>query len=280
MKEVSIVLTRYDEPNYLVKKCLVSLSKQKDILATVIFLDQIQDVDLNNFCEKIKNKNINIIYKNIPKISLNYARNLGLKMSNTNIVLFLDSDAIPDQYWSSKLVKTYKLNEKIAIVGGQIKALWLNKPKWFSKSQKALTFYSSLKYEKDVGPVKHVFGVNFSIHKRRLLEESYFNEDLDRRKGILLSGGETDLCDRAIKKDLLVYYNDSALVYHQILPKRNSIFWLIKRTYWGGFSKGYLKSTPNPISKKNNFQDLLFIAFIILPYFFGFLLGRFKKDEK
>ena len=45
MQKVTIAVTRYDEPNWLVHEALESLARQDDVTAEVLFLDQRHDPD-------------------------------------------------------------------------------------------------------------------------------------------------------------------------------------------------------------------------------------------
>ncbi|MFH1289774.1 MAG: glycosyltransferase family 2 protein, partial [Nanoarchaeota archaeon] len=142
MKKVSITLTRYNEENDLVRPCLLALSKQKFVGAEVYFFDQKEDRRMKEFCSKISNKNIRLVYKKIPAKSLSHARNIGIKTSKTDIVLFIDCDAIPDKKWAFNLAKVFELDKRIAIVGGRSNPKWLKKPRWFHNSNIAREVYS------------------------------------------------------------------------------------------------------------------------------------------
>jgi len=44
--KVSIIVTRYNEPNALVKPCIKALAMQKSVEAVVYFLDQKKDEEI------------------------------------------------------------------------------------------------------------------------------------------------------------------------------------------------------------------------------------------
>ena len=276
MKRISIILTRYNEPNYLVIPCLESLSKQKNINSIIYFLDQRNDKKIREFCRKLTNKRNKIIYKKIQAKSLSYARNFGIKLSKTNLVLFTDCDAILEENWAFELSKTFDINKKIVIVGGKSQPLWLEKTKWYHKSNIIRDIYSLFDIGDEIKQTDRIVGVNFAIRKDLLGGEAYFNKDLGRRPGSLLGGEESDLCKRTIKKNLLIYYTPNAIIKHQIQKDRMSLKWIIRRFYYGGYSKALTGGSPKTYSDKRNIYDILLLVIIIIPYLFGYLVGKLK----
>ncbi|MDP2396110.1 MAG: hypothetical protein Q8S84_00190 [bacterium] len=62
IKNVTITATRYKEPNWLFHETIESLSRQKDVVADVLILDQFLTNETKEYCEKLSNENINIKY--------------------------------------------------------------------------------------------------------------------------------------------------------------------------------------------------------------------------
>jgi len=280
MKNISVILTRYNESNKLIIPCLKKLAKQKNIRVDIFFLDQKSDNQIKKLCNGLSNQDIKIFYKKIPIISLSYARNYGIKLAKTDKILFIDCDAIPDKNWAYELLKIFDINEKIAIVGGKSEPLWLKKPKWYHKSNIIREIYSLIDLSNEPIKTMKIVGVNFGINKKLLKEESYFNENLGRRPGSLLGGEESDLCKRSINKGFLIYYTPQAIVKHQIQIDRMSLKWILRRFYYGGVGKAIIGGLPKTYSKKRNIYDKLIFPLIVIPYFIGYLNGKIKKYRK
>jgi len=276
MKKVSIIVTRYNEPNSLINPCLVALSKQKDIVANVYFLDQKKDKKIKSFCEKLSSKNIKIIYKNIPAKSLSYARNKGISLSKTEIILFIDADAIPLQDWAFELAKIFNSKKKIAVVGGKTNPKWLINPKWYHNSNILMETYSDLDLGGGIKEVDRITGGNAGLNKKILKEETFFDENLGRRPGSLLSGEECDLCKRTKKKGFRIFYNGNAIIQHQIQKERMNLSWVMKRFYWGGYGRAIMGGMPKTYTNKRNIYDKLILMIIFIPYLIGFLRGKMK----
>nr|MBA4405532.1 hypothetical protein [Nanoarchaeum sp.] len=276
MINATVVLTRYNESNKIITPCLSSLSNQKNINLEILFLDQTEDAIIKKLCKTLSNKNIKIKHHKIAAKSLSYARNIGINLSKTKLVLFIDSDAIPQEDWAFELVKSLEF-ENVGAVGSKSIPLWKSKPKWYNKTLPAKEVYSLFDLGNKTIKTKRVVGVGFGINKKIIDKESYFNEKLGRRPGSLLGGEETDLCNRIRKIGLDIYYVPSSVVQHQIQTNRMGLGWLINRFFYGGIGKAYVGGTPEVKSKKYNMQDKIFVLIISLPYLVGYLYGRLKK---
>ena len=280
MKKISITLTRYNEQNELVAPCIKMLSKQKNIKAVVYFLDQKNDKDMMNLCKKLSNSNVKILYRNIPAKSLSYARNEGIRLCRTDVLLFIDCDAIPKINWAYELSKTFDVDKKIAIVGGKSVPKWLKKPRWYNKSNIAMEVYSLIDLSNKTIPTNKIVGVNFGLKKSLLGKEACFDENLGRRPGSLLGGEESDLCRRTLSKKLKVFYTPDAVVEHQIQLDRMSLYWLMRRFYYGGLGKAIMGGKPQTYCKKRNVYDKVLLPIIAVPYILGYNQGRKLKNEK
>ena len=53
MLNITITLTRYKEPNWLVNQTLDSLANQNNIKATILFLDQFENIQIKKYCTKL-----------------------------------------------------------------------------------------------------------------------------------------------------------------------------------------------------------------------------------
>ena len=67
---ITITFTRYAEPNWLIIETLESLSKQKDIKATILFLDQKDDREIQPVLDELNTENLEFIRELIPAKSL------------------------------------------------------------------------------------------------------------------------------------------------------------------------------------------------------------------
>lgn len=276
--EVTITLTRYAEPNWLFLETLTSLSQQANISAHVLVLDQQDNEEVRSFCVNNSSSAIVLDYHVIPAKSLSFARNEAIRMCQTVLLLYIDTDAVADPNWAYELFVAMRQN-KAAIAGGKIIPKWHKKPGLLQRSQVVLDQYSMLDLGDDTINVKKVIGANFAINKAKLAKLAYFDEGLGRQNGKLLGGEETKLCTDAREKGLSVIYVGKAAVYHQVMPERVNFKWISKRMYYGGYSRALRGGKPEP-SNGDGLAGWDYVALIFLLPFYAFGFIRAKMDYK
>src|SRR4051812_32833032 len=102
---LSIMVTRYNEPDELVEKNLNALKLQTAKEIEVLFLDQIDSKKLSDLCDEFSNKFIKFRYIRIPAKSLNFARNEALRLAESQYVAYCDNDALPSVNWAEEIIK-------------------------------------------------------------------------------------------------------------------------------------------------------------------------------
>lgn len=280
-KSITITLTRYAEPNWLLFQTLESLSSQQGVNAEVLMLDQKNDQESKAYCEKISNEKINIQYITIPAKSLSFARNEAIRLCETDVLLYIDTDAIAASDWAQQLSKSL-FKEGVGISGGKILPKWHKAPSFIQKSNVVLDQYSMLNLGDGEHEVKKVVGANFGLNIARLKDVAHFDENLGRREGKLISGEETQLCLDALANNLKILYQGKAVVEHQVLPERVKFSWIARRMYYQGIASAQRGGAPQP-SNKGSYTCWDFIALSALAPFYicGYIHGkRLAKKQK
>ncbi len=272
---LTIVVTRYEESDELVIKCLKSLFQQEKAKVQVIFLDQKSSKEINGSLSKLKKINVLFIYKPIPPRSLSYARNFGLKHAKTRYIAFCDVDCILSSNWANEILNIFhKVN--CGIVGSKIVPDWGGEIKWFHKSKFIQEFFSLLDISKSPCSTTKVIGAAFAVDKELLGDEGYFKENLGRQKGNLSGGEETDLCERVINLGYSVYFTPHSTAYHYIPKSRMSYKWLIRRSYYGGLSRSMRKGKISPNNKVRLESEFIPLIIILPSYLFGYFRGKLQ----
>ncbi|MBM4065526.1 MAG: glycosyltransferase [Planctomycetes bacterium] len=180
---------------------------------------------------------LNIKYLFEKQQGLNFARNCGVQQAHSNIIAFLDDDAIPHSHWLKMLLDSYR-DSSIGCVGGKIIPSFpgdVKLPYWtsnifngyFSGFDLGITHIKELT-ENDGFP----YGANISFKKEAIISAGLFNPALDRRGKNLIAGGETEMCIRLYRGGWKILYNPRAVVHHLISPDR------LKRDYFLEHVKG------------------------------------------
>lgn len=146
------------------------------------------------------------------------ARNKGLKGNQAEILVFTDSDCIPDKDWIINGVNLINNDDKpVQLVGGHINVFSQNrKPSNAELLDMAIAFPQKKYVEKSN------FGVtaNLFVMSEVINQAGNFNSNLK-------SGGDTEFCQRAVKHGFQIAYCKDAIVKH---PARKTVRAILNKT--------------------------------------------------
>jgi glycosyltransferase involved in cell wall biosynthesis len=278
MNELTVVVTRYKENDGLAMRCLESLVVQHCARVIVLFLDQQESETIRKYCKNNSHEFVTLKYMRIPAKSLSYARNEGIRKSKSKIIAFCDVDCKLESNWAAEILKTFQTFD-VAIVGTKILPEWSKKPKWYHKSKFVLEFYSMLDLSNDYAQIDKVIGASFAINKNLLGEQAYFDEKLGRVNGKLLGGEETDLCSRAKKQGLLIEFTPHTWAHHLVEPERLKLSWLVRRAFYGGYSRGLRGGKTQSFNVNKQPIDYAALAILTIPYCIGKVKARYVTNR-
>ncbi|AUT00415.1 glycosyltransferase [Nostoc sp. CENA543] len=179
-----------------------------------------------------------------PVLGLSVARNTGAKTAKSEIIAYLDDDAVASPSWLQVLYDAYQNNQQLAIAGGKVTLLWppnIEPPKWLSPGLAgnlgAYDLGDSVVYIDQPGLTPR--GLNYSIRRQFLTEIGGFDPQLGRVGKNLLSNEELQMTELALKKGWQVAYLPAALVAHNVAPERINRSWFLNRGWWQGISECY-----------------------------------------
>ena len=169
-----------------------------------------------------------------PSLGLSNARNLGLRSSNSDYVIFLDDDGVVGPGWITSLTKPLSTNPDVVGVGGKIEVHFPpSLPPWITPG--SLRFYGDY----DLGPseklVDWVPGGNSAWSRQWLLEMSGFNSKLGRVGKSSVGGSEeSEICRLAMDEGKLLLYSPEAKMLHRVQQEKISLLWLLQRYFGQG----------------------------------------------
>jgi len=190
---------------------------------------------VNKFIETYKDFNIRYIFE--PVQGLSVARNRAMKEAKSNILLFIDDDAIADENLLKEHLRIYNEFENVSCVGGKILLDFVDgKPNWLD--ERFYKFYGYLNISDKIieihtSPYGGNISINLKIVKGKNIE---FDKSLGRNGNILNSGEEVLFCETLIKYGFKIYYNPYAIVYHLISKERTDYKYLINNVRQGANS--------------------------------------------
>ncbi|MBE9223967.1 glycosyltransferase family 2 protein [Phormidium sp. LEGE 05292] len=185
---------------------------------------------------------VKYVYEQITGLSV--ARNTGAKSATSQILAYLDDDAVANPNWLSVLYAAYQSNEKLAIAGGKVTLIWpegILPPTWLSDDLAgnlgAYNLGDKIVYIDRPGLTPR--GLNYSIRRKFLEEIGGFDVNLGRVGKKLLSNEELLMTEQALNRGWQVAYIPEALVQHNVSPERVNRQWFLSRGWWQGISEYY-----------------------------------------
>jgi glucosyl-dolichyl phosphate glucuronosyltransferase len=234
----SIIICSHNRSDDL-SECVASVVPQLGGQAELIVVDSASGPE-----EQAKARNLVPLYPDLKLVrvdqpGLSLARNSGVRQAAGEWVIFLDDDVIPFADWASQLERALEgapLNQ--AVIGGGIIPRW---PKGVNGRNLSKRWKMFLSLAEDEKPGKAsegaaVNGANYAIRRRVLSEIGGFPENLGRIGQSLISGDEAHVTQRALDAGWEVDFDPSFKVYHKISSERLTMSWILRRTYWEGFS--------------------------------------------
>ena len=275
MADITIAVTRYDEPDGVARGALESLARQQGVAADVLFLDQRYDPVFADAVEGLSRPAIRFAVWSIVADGISFARNQAIRAAAGDIVLFMDCDAVADPRWAVQLVRALR-QDGVAVAGSRIVPRWDRSPLLMARARVVQEQYSLL----DLGPglreVDRVVGAGFGIDWRRLGDDARFDQTLGRRDGRLFGGEDSDICMRARARGLRILYNGDAVIEHRIATTRVTHRWIFKRLFYAGANRATLGGSPN-LAHRIALWDALLLPVIAIPYSAGYAWGRLTR---
>lgn len=185
-----------------------------------------------------------------PELGLSVARNTGARAAKSEILAYLDDDAVAESNWLRVLYGAYQSNHKLAVAGGKVNLLWPGggrPPNWLSpglaQNLGSYDLGETWVYVTAAGLTPR--GVNYSIRRTFLEQIGGFNVKLGRVGTKLLSNEELHTTELALELGWQVVYLPSALVLHNVAPERLKKAWFVERGWWQGISECYREQLSN-----------------------------------
>ncbi len=223
----SFVIATYGEENYL-KTLLESLKTQSCQDYEIIVVDQNEHERVLHLCNNYEN----IKYIHSSNRGLSLARNIGIKISRGEYLVFLDDDAVLPYNFLENANNVVQEFPGMSIFSGIILTFEKNKPfsRYMNFISEEITYRNYSKFLSTTMVIRHqVFD-----------KLNGFDEEMG--VGARWGGSEeTELLLRALEAGFRAYYTESLIAYH---PELNfsKMTWIqaIRKGYSYGLGRGAL----------------------------------------
>jgi GT2 family glycosyltransferase len=170
-------------------------------------------------------------------------RNVGIQNATTEVVAFVDDDAVVEPTWLERLMKVFDDDPAILGAGGQVVPCWEEDSSWMPDELLWTVGCTYAGHRQDAGPIRNPIGCNMAFRREALLEVGGFASEFGKRGNALVICDETELCLRLAERFGAgrIRYAPDARVIHYIPTARISPRALVHRALSEGFSKARLR---------------------------------------
>ncbi len=263
-EDISVVVSVYSTDRARdLERCIESVKKQtlrpKEI---IVVLDPNEDL-IAFYRERLKS-DVKIIVSD--RFGLSSARNAGVRNSKSEIMVFIDDDAVADERWLGNLVRNYD-DPSVIGVGGRIEPLWdKGNPSWFPEELYWIVgcSYKGLPTKKAV--IRNPIGCNMSFRRSVFEKVGYFSTIVGRMGNNLMGHDDTEFGIRATSKlpGTKILYDPEAVVFHRVSKDRITLKYVMKRSYAEGFSKAFVSNSyetgKSALDTEKNYLQKLFLS--------------------
>jgi glycosyltransferase involved in cell wall biosynthesis len=193
------------------------------------------------------------------------ARNAGVAACESDIILFLDDDAVAEPTWVARLAEAIALPNVLGASGSSV-PIWPDVAPTWVPEEYYWTLGASYRGQPTVRTaVRNVYGGCCGLRRSLFTELSGYDPRLGR--GPLTHGGgeEAELCLRAQRRwpAAVFLYEPGARIHHHVTPDRLRVRYLLRRSYDEGRMKAAVaRLQPGGLAPERDFALQIPLAFL------------------
>ncbi|MFC2010536.1 glycosyltransferase family 2 protein [Chloroflexota bacterium] len=231
---VIICVSKNNRINWLVEAVVSILKQTPKPEEIIIVYDNV--CGLKNTLESKLPRSVTIVRNKADK-GLSNARNTGIEMATSDIIAFVDDDAIPQPRWA-EFIKAAFRRQGIVGVGGRVIPVWLDsgkRPVWFPEELDWIIGCTPVGFAEDKSIIRNAYGCNMAFKREELLRIGGFEQSL----GGPVSGDDTDICLRIASgnNSNSIIYEPQAVVKHFVPRERQSLKYIASSAWRQGIGK-------------------------------------------
>jgi GT2 family glycosyltransferase len=179
------------------------------------------------------------ILENTQSRGLSGSRNTGIAHTETELIAFMDEDAVAYPDWLEKLSAGYA-EPQVMGVGGSILPLWMaDRPGWFPVEFDWVVGCTYRGLPEQAQPVRNMIGCNMSFRREVFEAVGGFHNGMGRIGTLPVGCEETELCIRIQQHwpQAVFLYEPAARVQHRVSAQRATLNYFFSRCFAEGISK-------------------------------------------
>jgi glycosyltransferase involved in cell wall biosynthesis len=240
-KIITACICTYNRYDYL-PEAIASLQRQtlnRDLFDVIVVDNSPPSDSQKAFRSRYKAEGINYVIEMTPGLS--NARNVGLRLSRSKYIAYLDDDAVACVDWLTAIVDCFEVEgDRAAVIGGPVSPIWETaRPDWLS--DRLANYVTALDWgssRRELTIKEWCVGANIAYRTEDLRNIGGFDVSLGRNGATqsLLSNEETAVSNRLRKTGKSVFYEPRARVDHLVPHSRLNQSWFRKRVAWQAIS--------------------------------------------
>jgi glycosyltransferase involved in cell wall biosynthesis len=293
MKSSSVVICayttdRWEDLKAAAESACSGSSRPDELIIVIDHNDALLSRARHHFSEGHLHSSVSVV-PNANRRGLSGARNTGVDIATSDVIMFLDDDATVEPEWLARLLQNYS-DPAVVAVGGSALPVWPEstekvRPALFPSSSEdawgELDWVLGCTYNgqpESAAPVRNLMGCNMSFRRDLFNPVTRFNENLGRLGRIPLGGEETEFCIRIQRLDPVarIVFDPAAVARHRVGADRARWSYLASRCFSEGLSKASISKIVGPqvalASERNYVRQVL--AKAVVRELSGFLRGR------
>jgi hypothetical protein len=237
LPSVSVVVCAFTERRWdVLSSCLKALTEQTWVAEQCILVIDHNSELLSRALEAFPGVEI---VENREKQGAAGSRNTGIALSRSEIVAFVDDDAVADPSWLEELVRPYS-DHSIMGTAGVARADWVGgRPDWYPSEFEWVVGCSYRGLPTAIAPIRNAIAASMSYRRNVFTEVGTFDCDMGRVWALPL-GCEETLHGIRVQQ----FYGQGAIVHvptsivdHQVPAERATVRYLMRRCFAEGISK-------------------------------------------
>jgi glycosyltransferase involved in cell wall biosynthesis len=121
------------------------------------------------------------------------SRNAGLRAASSDVVAFVDDDAVVDSDWLLRVMQTFEASDEVLGAGGAVVPQWGGGRRWLPDELLWVVGCTYLGHRDDAGPIRNPIGCNMAFRRRELTAAGSFSHEFGKQGDSLNTCDETEV---------------------------------------------------------------------------------------
>ena len=222
---LSVIICTYNREKYI-GNLLESITKNtlKKSEYEILLIDNNCTDNTESVCQLFAKQHSEICFRYLheQEQGLSAARNKGIREAKGDILVYVDDDALVDEWYLETFADFFNNNPNIFAAGGPIIPLYeTQEPKWMTRYTKELLCgYLYFGDKETMFPRGRYPGGGNAAYRSEVFQKiGFFNTELGRKGNSLMGAEEKDIFDKMQTLGMQFYYLPQAILHH-IIPQK------------------------------------------------------------